>query len=333
MGTKPSKEREIIFKNSKNYNIKEEEFTNRTPGIMDEMWKRTMNLKFFYNYFTEDVENLTPSERIPEEKPDLNEFLNKSSKIKVIWLGHSSILLNIDGIIILIDPVFSDAASPICFINSRFQKPVISLNELPQINYIIISHDHYDHLDMNTIKYFTDKNVNFITPLGVGSHLEYWGITSNRIIEKDWWEEQIFEDIKFIATPSQHFSGRGVFDGKKTLWASWIIESKKHKVYFSGDSGYDIHFKQIGEKYGPFDVAFIESGQYNKNWPEGHLSPDEGVKVYKDLKSKVYFPIHWGMFALARHSWNDPINQLKTLSEKHNIDLVVAKLGQLISFE
>lgn len=331
MGTIPSEEKVREFQNSKNYNATKGEFTNRKPNIIDEMWDRNLNFKNIID-FLKGGENKAPSKSLPEVKPDLAEFLKPCSDLKAIWFGHSSLILNLGGTIVLVDPVFSSAAAPVSFVTKRFQPPVLKLNELPEIDYILISHDHYDHLDMESIKHFKDKKANFVTPLGVSSHLEGWGIAPERIVEKDWWETAKFDDVKFIATPAQHFSGRGIFDRNKTLWASWVIQSENHNIYFSGDSGYDIHFKDIGVKYGPFDVAFLESGQYNEQWREVHMFPEDAALAYKDLKAKKFFPIHWGMFVLSKHPWNDPAKQLHILSKTNQIDLVVPKLGQLVNF-
>ena len=272
-----------------------------------------------------------PEEKLVEEKPDLNEFLKPADDIKTIWVGHSTFLLNMNGVIILVDPVFSKSAAPVNFLVRRFQDPVLRLEELPEIDYILISHDHYDHLDMQSIKHFKSTQAKFVTPLGVGSHLKGWGIAEDRIVEKDWWASANFEDIKFIATPAQHFSGRGFSDKNETLWASWVIQTKDHKVYFSGDSGYDTHFKDIGDKYGPFDVAFIESGQYNKMWQAVHMLPKESVKAFKDLKATKYFPVHWGMFKLAMHAWYEPVEKLYQYSKTENFELIAPRLGQVVN--
>lgn len=331
-GTRPNEKDKELYKNSKQFDLKTGKFDNRIRGLYAKMMKENMTWGNLTEFF-KGGDNQTPSKKMPEVKPDMQDFLKDDGELKVIWFGHSSFILNMNGKIILVDPVFSGSASPISFLVKRFQAPVIALEELPEIDYILISHDHYDHLDMESIKFFKNKKTKFITPLGVGLHLKGWGIKKERITERDWWESVEFEGIEFIATPAQHFSGRDGIHACETLWASWIIRTNNHNVYFSGDSGYDTHFKEIGEKYGPFDVAFIENGQYNKKWQEVHMLPEEGIMAYDDLKAKKYFPVHWGMFVLAKHSWKDPVEQLYKLAEGKNIDIVTPKIGQLVNLK
>jgi L-ascorbate metabolism protein UlaG (beta-lactamase superfamily) len=329
-GTRPSKTEKKLFDNSSQYNKEKGEFENRRPQLIAEMKKKSFNFGLVIDWFS-DGKDRVPENKLPEIKPDLDKFLSASDDIKVIWFGHTTFLLNLNGIIILVDPVFSGSAAPVSFMVKRFQKPVLDLSELPKIDYILISHDHYDHLDMESIEFFKDKDIQFVTPLGVGSHLIGWGIAKENIIEKDWWQEAEFTDVKFIATPAQHFSGRDGFNENETLWASWVIQSKKHNIYFTGDSGYDTHFKAIGEKYGPFDVAFVESGQYDERWREVHMSTEDAVKAFTDLKAKKYFPVHWGMFELAMHTWYDPMVRLSKLSKEQNFDLLAPKIGQMVN--
>lgn len=330
-GNSPSDKEIQKYKLSNNFSKENSEFQNRRPKLVEEMYKKNMSLKAILKFLFTQQEGAAPDGNLPEVKPDLTKFLAQKDGLYSIWFGHTTFLLNIEGKIILVDPVFSDNASPVSFTTKRFQKPVLSLEELPEIDYVLISHDHYDHLDMKTIKYLKNKDLKFVTPLGVGEHLKYWGVNGENIIEKDWWESFATDDVEFIATPAQHFSGRGLFDRNKTLWASWVIRSKKHSVYFSGDSGYDTHFKDIGEKYGPFDVAFLETGQYNEKWAEVHMLPDQGVKAYKDLKAKKYFPVHWGMFILAMHKWNDPMFDLFKAGESQEVNFVVPKFGEIVN--
>ena len=321
---------------SPHYHETKEVFVNRRPDIKDTM---TVGADFWADPLGREVPNFLfnnnqtePAGPLPEERnPDLAAFEASDGRVKFIWLGHSTVLLSIDGHVILFDPVFSDHASPFPIAAKRFQPPVIHLEDLPEVDHIIISHDHYDHLDMETVKYFVNSNVKFITPLGVGSHLRYWGVDEARITELDWWEEANLDGLMYAATPSQHFSGRiGVMHNDKTLWASWVIAGKTESVYFSGDSGYDTHYKDIGRKYGPFDVVFMENGQYNESWRAVHNLPDEAITAFKDVGGTYLVPVHWGMFNLSVHNWFDPPNEITRLAKAEDIKLITPRLGQLI---
>ena len=321
---------------SPHYHETKEVFVNRRPDIKDTM---TVGADFWADPLGREVPNFLfninqtePAGPLPEERnPDLAAFEASDGRVKFIWLGHSTVLLSIDGHVILFDPVFSDHASPFPIAAKRFQPPVIHLEDLPEVDHIIISHDHYDHLDMETVKYFVNSNVKFITPLGVGSHLRYWGVDEARITELDWWEEANLDGLIYAATPSQHFSGRiGVMHNDKTLWASWVIAGKTESVYFSGDSGYDTHYKDIGRKYGPFDVVFMENGQYNESWRAVHNLPDEAITAFKDVGGTYLVPVHWGMFNLSVHNWFDPPNEITRLAKAEDIKLITPRLGQLI---
>ena len=328
LGSRPSENDQKKFARSAQFQKSESIFVNRRPNILEEMNKRIGPSVLFKFYF-ESKEGQSPKKPLPQTRPEFASFLEDKTP-KVIWFGHSTFLLNMSGITILVDPVFSDYASPVSFMIKRFQPPVITPNELPEIDYIVISHDHYDHLDYPTIKAFLNKKNKFLVPLGVGSHLRGWGISSERIIELDWWESQSFKGIEFIATPAQHFSGRSLTDKNHTLWASWVVKGQKHSVYFTGDSGYDIHFKTIGEKYGPFDMAFIENGQYNKIWKEVHLLPEQFYSAYKDLRARRYFPVHWGAFDISEHTWKEPIESIYQISKEKNLQLVAPQIGEVV---
>ncbi|HPF07661.1 MAG TPA: MBL fold metallo-hydrolase [Spirochaetota bacterium] len=331
-GTKPGNDDMLRVEQSPNYNREQRKFINRRPGIV----KENMDSNFKFRDIIEWLkgpENGVPGMALPEIKPDMKKFTEYSQDPKVIWFGHSSILLNIAGKNILIDPVFSDHASPFNFMVKRFQKPVLNLSELPEIDYIVISHDHYDHLDMKTVKFFKDKHAEFILALGTGSHLRGWGIDSQRITELDWWGKTEKGNIEFIAAPAQHFSGRSFSGRDSTLWASWIIKAGKMNIFFSGDSGYDTHFKDIGRKYGPFDLAFIETGQYNEKWREVHMLPDEAAQAYFDLNARRYFPIHWGMFELALHPWYQPASDISKEADSRKINLITPMLGEIITID
>lgn len=276
-------------------------------------------------------ENLRPNTKLPEDPPDLVELEKKTKEVRFIWFGHSTILLEIDGKRILIDPIFSDYASPISDIVKRFQAPVFNIDDIKEIDIVLISHDHYDHLDYETISKLKSRQLQYIVPLGVASHLEYWGIKKDKIIELDWWDETKYMGLTLTCAPAQHFSGRGLINRNTTLWSSWAIKGNQQNIYYSGDSGYSEHYDKIGKRLGPFDIAFLENGAYNLNWKSVHQLPEEGVQASIDLKTKVMVPVHWGMSDLALHSWYEPIQRVSTEAEKKGVVVIAPKLGQLVS--
>ncbi|WP_412472212.1 MBL fold metallo-hydrolase [Halobacteriovorax sp. RT-2-1] len=335
LGAHPNKNELRSFEKSENFDASKQIFINRRPNITKEqpIQKDGFGFSKFIEFLGKGGGRY-PEKSLPSIKPDMEKFLEKSDHVKSIWFGHSTILLNVDSKIVLIDPIFSGSSSPVPLFVKRFAPPVLSLEELPEIDYIIISHDHYDHLDMTTMKFFAKKkDVKIITPLGVGSHLKRWGIDDSRITELDWWQDVDFEGIKFTATPAQHFSGRDQAHENTTLWASWVVKTQNNNLYFSGDTGYDIHFKEIGARLGPFDVAFMESGQYNPDWFAVHLLPEEWPKAYADINAKYYFPIHWGAFSLSFHTWDDPILKLDEYAQQGVLKLMAPKLGEIVSFD
>jgi L-ascorbate metabolism protein UlaG (beta-lactamase superfamily) len=328
-GEHPNDEQIKSFAVSPQFNSKTEEFQNRRPEVFAEM-RANMSIPTMLAEWFEDRSGGRPEQLLPEVKPDLNAFLVPSDDTKLIWFGHSSFLLNMSGTIIMVDPMFSKVASPLGLIGERFQPPVLSLEELPPIDIVLLSHDHYDHLDMGSIRYFADKDISFVAPLGLSSHLRSWGVPDAQIVEKDWWETHVISDVEFIAAPSQHFSGRDGIKNNSTLWASWIIRNKTSNLYFSRDSGFDTHFKTIGDRYGPFDLALVEDGQYNSRWPAVHLFPEEAAKASVDLKAKRAMPVHWGMFELSYHAWHDPITRFSKALAETDVALVTPLIGQTI---
>ena len=329
LGTRPTEVDAERFSTSKNYNTDKQQFENRLPGVMEAMNERVYSWDSIKEWLNGSEKGRPPG-LLPSLSPKMEDFRAQEDALKIIWLGHSSFLMNLDGIVVLVDPVFSQAASPVSFAVRRFQQPPIALQDLPPIDYILISHDHYDHLDMSTMEFFIDRDSKFVVPLGVKAHLTGWGIVAERVTEKDWWEQAVFPQVTFTATPAQHFSGRDGMHTNETLWASWVIKSTNHQIYFSGDSGYDVHFKTIGDKYGPFDVAFLDSGQYNKRWREVHMFPQEAMKAAQDLRAKNHFPVHWGMFELALHDWDAPARRLTELSDDKSVPLLIPQLGELV---
>ncbi|MEH7308140.1 MBL fold metallo-hydrolase [Neobacillus drentensis] len=275
--------------------------------------------------------NGRPKNPILMEKLNLSDQQNDSQP-KITWFGHSALLLELEEKRILLDPMFGGAPTPFpIFGIKRYSKglPFI-IEDLPTIDIVIISHDHYDHLDYGTIRKIKEKVKQFIVPLGVGSHLEKWGVHPAIIKELDWWDELDHEGLKFAATPARHFSGRSLTDRDATLWCSWVIESENTKIFFSGDSGYGPHFKEIGEKYGPFNLTLMECGQYDHRWAAIHMTPEETVQAHLDVKGEMMIPIHWGAFTLALHDWTDPIERVTNAAEKQNIDISTPKIGETI---
>jgi L-ascorbate metabolism protein UlaG (beta-lactamase superfamily) len=248
---------------------------------------------------------------------------------KFAWLGHSTLLMNTDGLIIMTDPVFN-RASPIPIFGKPFayENPT-NINDLPKVDVVVISHDHYDHLDLKAIIELSKRVDHFFVPLGIKAHLERWGVDKERISELDWHDSENYKNIKFTLTPAQHFSGRGLTNGNSTLWGSWIISSNTLKAYFSGDGGYSETFKELGDQYGPFDIAFIENGAYNAGWSKVHMFPDEVVQANIDLKAKVLFPIHWSKFDLSIHPWDEPIIRVTQEAKKRNINIATPVIGEI----
>ena len=293
--------------------------------------------KFFtlsYTFLTTRVVNGHPKNEpaiIKINKEDLRQF-NDS---RLFWFGHSTFLLQHLGKTILIDPMFGKVPAPLDFLGQKRFNSTLPLNpeDLPEIDYVVFSHDHYDHLDHASVLKIKDKVGAFICPLGLGNHLKRWGVSEDKIIELNWWEEKRFEAFNFICTPAQHFSGRKFSNSQETLWASWVIKANNLSLYFSGDSGYDTHFKTIGEKYGPFDLSLVECGQYNKMWPDVHMFPEETVQAGIDLKAKKIIPIHWGAFKLAMHAWNEPPIIAAKEANKKGVTLEIPKIGQAISID
>lgn len=266
------------------------------------------------------------------EKVDLSGF--SDTTISVTWFGHSTVLISIEGRTVLFDPMFSESAAPIPYLGQRF--PVereFNINALPALDAVVISHDHYDHLDHESVAALAEKSKRFFVPLGVGAHLESWRIPPGKITELDWWESFEFAGLTFSATPARHFSGRGLPASNSTLWASWVIVGEKRRVFFSGDSGYFPGFKKIGERFGPFDLCMIECGQYSENWPEVHMAPEESVRANVDLAGALLMPIHWGAFDLSLHAWNEPPQRMLAAAQQQNARVALPKIGQTFTVD
>ena len=280
--------------------------------------------------FFQKTENGRPEQDIKPLKIDSADIANYASPTRLVWFGHSSFLVQMNHKNILIDPMFSSVPAPHPLLGSnRFNSEMpIEVQQLPTIDVVLISHDHYDHLDYKSISALKDKVDRFYTPLGVGVHLEAWGVAKEKIRELDWWQDVSLDDLTFICTPARHFSGRKMTNRQSTLWSSWILRSETENIFFSGDSGYDSHFKEIGAKYGPFDFAMLECGQYNTMWPDVHMFPEETAQAGLDLNAAKIMPIHWGAFKLAMHTWTDPVERVTKKAEELNIPLITPQIGE-----
>lgn len=279
-------------------------------------------------YFARGV-NREPLTPLPSIKTDLKSLSHKPT---VIWFGHSSFLISIDGKKILADPVFSERPSPVQYAGSKSYPGtmIYSPGDFPELDLVVISHDHYDHLDYNTIVALKDKTKLFCTPIGVGEHLELWGVPKDKIREYEWWEgEMVMPGIDLTCTPARHFSGRGLRNNK-TLWGSFVLKTGGYNIFIGGDSGYDGSFKEIGEQFGPFDIAMLECGQYDVQWPDIHMLPEQTVQASIDLNARVLLPVHWGKFTLALHPWKDPIERASKRAEQLRVKMATPMIGEPI---
>lgn len=285
-----------------------------------------------YNQLFKKHPRSEPSRFIPSHKTDLLSLSEDENVL--IWFGHSSYFIQLDGKKILVDPVFSGNASPIPGTLKAFTgTDIYSVDDLPEIDYLFISHDHYDHLDYQTIKQLKDKVKMVICGLGIGSHFERWGYSKDQITEQDWYDILEPDSGFTIRTlPARHFSGRG-FSRKNTLWASYLIQSPSQTLYIGGDSGYDPFFAEIGEKFGPIDLAILDNGQYNPAWRELHLFPEEVIQAARDLKAKRLFPVHSSKFVLAMHPWDEPLSEVSRLKTKNSIPLVTPIIGEKVDLD
>ncbi|PFM14631.1 hypothetical protein COC45_28705 [Bacillus cereus] len=264
----------------------------------------------------------------------LSDKTNESLE-SVTWFGHSASLLKIEGKKLLLDPMFGDASSPFPVFNSKRYSGAFSLEreDFQEIDAIIISHNHYDHMNYKSIMQLKDRAKHFYVPTGVAQYLIKWGVSPSKISEHNWWDEIMFDNIKLVCAPARHFSGRSMTDRDCSLWCSWLILGQETKVFFSGDSGYAPHFKEIGDKYGPFDLTLMECGQYDPRWSAIHMLPEETVQAHIDVKGELLLPIHWGAFTLALHEWSDPIERVTKEANRLGVNIATPQIGESITLK
>ncbi len=300
-------------------------FVNRYPSssLPDSGAETKPDIKAFLF----DGEDRVPVAPLPTLDPRGVWIKPAETGLRATWLGHSTVLLEMDGLTILTDPVWGPRASPLSFLGpKRFQPVPVALDALPKLDLVLVSHDHYDHLDYPTIKALARQSVPFVTSLGVGMHLEAWGIAPERITELDWWDSvDLPGGLTITASPAHHFSGRGLGDRNKTLWSSFVFKSQHHSVYFSGDGGLSPLFGEIGRRLGPFDLVMIEVGAFHPSWGAVHLGPDNALEAWAQLGSGKLLPVHWGTFNLAMHPWYQPA---ETLLARNSEGLLMPRLGE-----
>ena len=280
------------------------------------------------------TDNPIPDSALAVVKRAASDFdVAPASGLRITWLGHSTFLVEIDGQRVLVDPVLSERPSPFTWAGpTRFHETPLSIDELPTIDAVVISHDHYDHLDHRTVQALGERVPLYVVPLGVGAHLEYWGVPSERIVERDWWGEFKRGGLTFTATPARHFSGRPLVmaDRDETLWSGWVIAGREHRVYYSGDTGMFAGFAAIGERLGPFDAVLIETGAYDQLWADLHIGPEQAIEARVALGSGLFIPVHWGTFNLAMHAWTEPVERVLVAAEKAGVRVAAPQPGESI---
>ncbi|QEC66706.1 MBL fold metallo-hydrolase [Panacibacter ginsenosidivorans] len=321
-GKEPDAKTITRLSNSSNY--RNGVFQNLSPT---EVTRKGASYSKMMIAFLNKPKDTKPQQLIPAVKTNLHSLSDDEPAI--VWFGHSSYLIKYKGVNVLVDPVFSGHASPFSFSVKAFNgADIYKPEDMPFIDMLIITHDHFDHLDYKTVLALNPKVKHIYTSLGVAAHLKHWEIDENKITEFDWWDtKKVSDNILLTAAPSRHFSGRK-FGRGKTLWSSFILELNSYRIYIGGDSGYDSHFKNIGEKYGPFDLAILECGQYGKDWPYIHMMPEEVAVAAKDLKAKLLLPVHWAKFSLSLHAWNEPIERVMKAAAENNQPVTTPMIGE-----
>ena len=283
-----------------------------------------------FTEFLDPEDNLVPDAPLPVEAVEPERFETPpSSGLRITWLGHSTLLIEIDGHVLLTDPVWGERTAPVDWLGpERWYAPPLALSDLPTLDAVLISHDHYDHLDYPTIVALADHDTTFFAPLGVGAHLEAWGVPAERIEDVDWWDVRQVGALTVTVAPARHASGREILDQNRTLWAGYAVRSEHHNVFFSGDTGLFPGMTEIGERLGPFEVTMLEVGAYGQAWPDWHLGPEQAVRAHQMMKGGVFLPVHWGLFNLANHGWTEPIERVMVAAERDGVSVLTPRPGQ-----
>lgn len=324
-GKLPSGKRLERIKLSPHYKNGAFQNLSTTPNFTDGANFLTVLNEFFFK----SNPRVKPTDTIPHVQTDLQQLAANDNLL--VWFGHSSYFMQLDGKRILVDPVFSGGASPLFFTTRSFiGTDTYPVDGFPDIDYLFITHDHWDHLDYETIMRLKHKVKQVICPLGVGAHLEYWGYEETVIVEEDWYQTvSLAPGFTVHMTPARHFSGRG-FRRNQTLWTSYVLQTPSMRIFIGGDSGYDRHFAQIGEQFGEFDLAILENGQYNRYWRHIHKLPDEVIRAAQDLKAKSVLPVHSSKFPLSSHAWDEPLSRVIQANERAKLRLLTPMIGEVV---
>ena len=328
LGAKASGERLERMRRSPQWSASAQRFVNAMPThtMLAGDAARSLRLQ------VAGKETRYPVRPIPVEARRRADFETPAaSGLRATWLGHATALVEVDGVRILTDPVWSERVSPSSLVGPRrFFQPPIALAELPRVDAVLISHDHYDHLDMETVRALAVTGARFCVPLGVGAHLEKWGIPESRIDERDWGEASEIAGVTITATPARHFSGRRLSDRDATLWCSWVVAGPRHRIFYSGDSGYFDGYREIGRAHGPFDLTLMSLGAYGPTWPLIHMTPEELVQAQRDLRGELLLPVHWATFNLAFHAWNEPAIRMAEDARAKGVRFTIPRPGQMV---
>lgn len=327
-GGNPTAEQKEFYQHSNNY--VDGKFINEGPAELAINSSEALSTD---DDSTSEANDRNPAGPIPVSAIDWNKI--KSENNSLTWFGHSAFLLSIDNKKLLIDPMLSPVASPVSFVGIKryeYSEDIMLhlIDEMPPIDAVFITHDHYDHLDYQSIVKLNSKVSHFFVPLGVGAHLVRWGIPKEKITELNWWEKTEYQGLTVALTPSRHFSGRDPFNIDTTLWGGWVILGNNTRLYASGDTGYGPHFKGIGQKYGPFDITLIEGAQYDPSWSDIHMIPEQSVQANLDVNGKTMMLMHWGAFTLANHGWNEPIERALEEAKIREVNIIAPKIGETV---
>ena len=313
----------------------QKDYAERTANYVDGRF--TYPKEYIEEGLTEDIrvskKGRKPVEELPVVTPEIP-AAPEIDRVYVTWLGHSTTLLQMHGLNILFDPLFLKTASPVSFVGpERYSEEPLTVEELPKLDIVVITHDHYDHLEMKTVKQLDAKTELFVVPLGVENHLMRWGISEEKIQALAWWEETEVDGMTIACTPARHYSSRRGIDGGKTLFASWVLKDEYHQIYESGDTGYGGHFKAIHETYGDFDLVLTDCAQYNMQWHNIHMLPEEAVEACETLGAKLSMPVHWGAYSLSDHAWDDPAERFAKTAEEKKLAICTPRLGETIDID